>query len=154
MDSQGRLTLRFDDDGDGTGKLIAQAQSNGFSGEGGAWFSQIELQEFADALAAFPIPEEKPPEVVGGFYKNDGSGELTQEHLGLKVYPIDHRGHLGIQVRIATELWGDERPESQQMVRLEIFTSYEPLLKFSKDLKALIVGRIHEATLDGDIIRG
>lgn len=67
------------------------------------------LQDFADAIAVFPIPEENPPKILGGFLKKDGGGELEQEHLALKVYPIDHTGHLGIQIRIATELWNNER---------------------------------------------
>jgi len=61
MESQGRLLLRFEDDGDGTGKLLAHATSGGFSGEGGAWFSISELQDFAEAIGMFPIPEGNPP---------------------------------------------------------------------------------------------
>jgi hypothetical protein len=151
MDSQGRLLLRFNDDGDGTGKLFAQANSSGFSGEGSAWFSNKELQDFADTIAAFPILEGKSPEITGGFFKKDGSGELEQENLALKVYPIDRRGHLGIQVRIATELWNEERLESQHLVRLEIVTSYEPLMQFSRKLKALAEGRVEEVVLYSDI---
>lgn len=107
MDSQGRLQLRFDDDGDGTGKLLVQARSGNFSREGGAWFSNKELQDFADAIAGFPIPVENSPKISGGFLKKDGGGELEQEHLALKAYPMDHIGHLGIQIRIATEHWNN-----------------------------------------------
>ncbi len=152
MDSQGRLVLRFDDDGDGTGKLLVQANSNGFCGKGSAWFSGATIQDFADAIAVFPIPEEKSPKIAGGFYKKDGSGEFAQEHFALTVYPIDHRGHIGFQVRIATELWNEERPESQQEVKLEIITSYEPLAQFSRQLKALVEGRIKEVILDADLL--
>jgi hypothetical protein len=151
MEFQGRLSLRFDDDGDGTGKLLAQANSDGFSGEGGAWFLTRELQDFAEAVGMFPIPEGNPPYIAGGL-KKDGSRELEQEHLALKVYPIDRIGHLGVQVRIATELWNDARPESQHKVELEIVTSYEPPAKFSRDLKSLVEGRIKEAILDSDLL--
>ena len=144
--------LRFEDDGDWTGKLLAQAAARGFSGEGGAWFGITELQDFAAAVGMFPIPEEHPPFIDAGFVKKDGSGELEQEHLAIKVYPIDHRGHLGVQVRIATELWRDDRPESQHKVELEILTSYELLGRFSRDLLALVEGRIEEAILEGDLL--
>lgn len=152
MESQGRLLLRFDADRDGTGKLLAQATSGGFSGEGGAWFSISELQDFAEAVGMFPIPEGNSPHIVGGFWKKDGGGELEQEHLALKVYPVDRKGHLGVQVRIATELWNDARPESRHKVELEIVTSYEPLAIFSGDLKALVEGRLKEAILDSDLL--
>ena len=144
--------LRFDDDGDGTGKLLAQATSGGFSGEGGAWFSIGELQDFAEAIGKFPLSEGNPPTIVGGFWKKGRSGELEQEHLALKIYPIDNRGHLGVQVRIATELWNDTRLESQHKVELEIVTSYEPLAKFSRNVKSLVEGRIKEAVLDSDLL--
>jgi hypothetical protein len=150
MESQGKILLHFDDDGDGTGKLLIQARSNGFSGEGGAWFSVGELQDFANAIAIFPLSKSDSPRLAGGFYKKDGSGELAEEHLTLTVYPIDSKGHLGIQVRIATELWNEARPESQHIVKLEIITSYEPLAQFSKGLKALIAGQSKELSLEGE----
>ena len=147
MEFHGRLSLRFEDDDDGTGKLLAQAASDGFSGEGGAWFSTRGLQEFADAISTFPIADENRPSIAGGFWKNGG---LEQVLLSLKVYPIDRRGHVGVHVTIATERWRDERPESQQKVELEIVTGYEPLAKFSRDLKALVEGRINEAILENE----
>jgi hypothetical protein len=54
--------------------------------------------------------------------------------------------------RSATELWNDARPQSQHKVELEIVTSYEPLAKFSRDLKSLVEGRIKEAVLEDDIL--
>jgi hypothetical protein len=64
MEFQGRLSLRFDDDGDGTGELLAQASSSGFSGEGGAWFSTSELQDFAEAIGMYPIQKEIHPTLL------------------------------------------------------------------------------------------
>ena len=150
MESQGRLLLRFEDDGDGTGKLLAQAAAAGFSGAGGGWFSISKLQDFAKAIGMFPIAEGNPPYIAGGFYKKDGSPGLEQVHLSLKVYSVDRRGHLGDQVTIATELWNDARPESQHKVELEIHTGYEPLAKFSRELKALAEGSIKETILEDD----
>ena len=145
------LLASFYDDGDGTGKLHVRATSDGFSGEGGAWFSNQKVLEFADGIAAFPISEKNPPALKGGFYKRDKSGELDQEHLALAVYPIDRTGHLAVQVRIATEVWEQTRPESQRSVKLEIRTSYQPILQFSQDLKALVNGAVAEAVLHGEL---
>jgi hypothetical protein len=152
METQGRLSLRFMDDGDGTGELMAQASSNGFCGEGSARFSTERLLEFAEAITAFPIPKDNPPHIAGGFFEKDGSGELAQEHLALKVYPVNRRGHLGVQVRIATALWNGHRPESRHAVKLEIITNYEPMVQFSRDLKALVEGQSREVILEGDIL--
>ena len=145
------LLVSYYDDGDGTGKLHVRATSNGFAGEGGAWFSDQQVLEFADGIAAFPISEKDSPVIRGGFYKRDMSGELEQELLALAVYHIDRTGHVAVQVRIATEVWPPNRPESQQSVKLEIRTSYQPILQFSKDLKALVKGAVTEAVLHGDL---
>jgi hypothetical protein len=152
MDSTGRLQLRFEDDGDGTGKLLAQASANGFSGKGAAWFSHEEIKEFADACGRFPISGNDKPNLRGGFFKKDGSGTLDQEHLALSIYPIDSRGHLAVQVRLATEVWDLSRSESQHLVQLEIITSYEPLLRFSRELRALADGKRSDVILDGELL--
>ena len=88
------------------------------------------------------------------YYRKVSTGEIGDELLYLGVFPIDRKGHLGIQVRIATEpiqISGQDRPPSQHTVRLEIITSYEPLATFSRDLRSLAQGRISEAVLDGDV---
>jgi hypothetical protein len=151
MDVQDKLLFRFLNEDDGTGKLHVRAHCNGFSGDGSAWFSTEDLKEFASALTAFPIPEENPPAIRSGFYRKDNSGEIEQEHLSLRVYPIDRTGHLGVQVRIATEVWPQTRPESQHFVQLEILTTYEPLKRFRSQLKSLVDGAIKEAVLEADL---
>jgi hypothetical protein len=45
--SDGFLRLRFYDDGDGIGELIALAKSGNFSGTGRAYFSIDEIEKFA-----------------------------------------------------------------------------------------------------------
>jgi hypothetical protein len=144
------LQLRFDDDGDGTGKLLARAESGGFAGEGGAHFSATELESFALALAGFPLPDRQRLSIAGGFWKKDNSGELDQELLSLTAYPIGKRGYIGVQIRIATEIREHDRPESKKTVSLEIVTSYEPLGSFSRKLIGLVRGSSEEAILEGE----
>src|SRR5690349_5843571 len=112
----GWLKLEFQDDNDGTGKLIAAVEAGGFAGRGGAWFGIPQIEEFADLITAYPLPSKKCS-LAGGFWKERGH-ELDQEHLGIDIYPIGPRGHIGVQVRIASELWEASRPESQMMVKL------------------------------------
>ena len=152
MNNQGKIILRFDDDSDGTGKLLAEANANGFAGKGGAYFSIPHIEEFANSLVAFPLPETNFPKITGGFGKRDAPGELAQEHVAIAVYPVDSRGHLGIQIRIATEFWDGEREKSQHAVKLEFLTGYEAIAKFSKDLKALVQSRIEEVILESDLL--
>jgi hypothetical protein len=147
------LRLRFDDDGDGTGKLLARAEADGFAGEGGAYFNVSKIEDFANAIGIFPLPsQDKRLSISSGFGSNE-HGQLEQEHLGIAVYPADaRRGYIGIQVRMATEVWKETRPESKKMAVVEVVTTYEPLSKFSKDLIALLHGKIKEAVLQGQSI--
>lgn len=91
MNNKGKLKLRFDDDNDGTGELLVEASANGFAGKGGAYFSIPHIEEFADSLVAFPLPQNNFPEIAGDFGKRDATDELAQEHLAIAVYPVDGR---------------------------------------------------------------
>lgn len=144
------LRLRFEDDTDGTGKLIARAQANGFSGEGAAHFSVTQLEEFAAALLEFPLPTDPWPSIAGGFWDRSNRGRLDQEHLAITAYQIDKRGRIGIQVRMSTEVWKGTRAESQMVAKVEIVTNYEPLAQFSRALSALVRGAANEAVLEGE----
>lgn len=146
MTSGGSVRLRFLDDGDGSGKLVARAKANGFAGEGGAYFSTHRLEQFAASLEEFPLNGRRS--IAGGFY--DRSGALEQELLSLVAYQIDAQGHIGVRVRLSTELWPSTRAESQHSVALEIRTTYERLRQFSHAILQLIHGHAEEAVLEGD----
>lgn len=148
------LRLRFEDDGDGTGRLVARAEADGFAGEGGAYFNIGEIEDFAKALSAFPLPnDDKRRSIAGGFWSQEQRGKLEQEHLGISVYLADaRRGYIGVQVRVATEIWKGSRPESRKQAIIEVVTTYEPLRKFSEDLVAVLRGSVKEATLEGQSI--
>jgi hypothetical protein len=142
------LRLRFFDDGDGTGKLVARAEADSFSGESGAYFNVEALEEFAKALQIFPLPPEDHRRSISGGFGNDLD---AQEHLGISVYLVNpQRGHVGIQVRMATEVWPDTRPKSKKQAVVEVLTTYEPLAKFSKDLLSVLGGSLKEAVIEGE----
>ena len=144
-----KLVVRFADDGDGTGKLWVSGSANGFAGSGAAWFDTTTLQEFAKALTRYPLSDTDLPTLSGGFWSTEGKG-LEQEHIFLQVYQADARGHLHFRVRLATEVWPPDRIESQHRVQLELRTTYQALLDFSRILHAVIMGQAGEAVLIGD----
>ncbi len=79
----GYLRLRFYDDGDGTGKLVARAEANGFAGEGGAYFDKGEIERFATNLGAFPLPGRTA--IAGGFFSRSGAGSSSKSTSRLAV---------------------------------------------------------------------
>ena len=122
------------------------------SGHGAAWFGVAELEEFAGAVGAYPIPSDKRTEIAGGFWKKDASGELQQEHLAIAVYRIGHRGQVGVQLRIASELWEGDRPDSQSTVTVELLTTHQPLGDFSQQPRSVIRGEAQMAILEVDVL--
>src|SRR5437764_6442451 len=123
---QGVLKLAFAGDGCGTGKLFAEAETGGFAGRTSAYFDICRIEEFANAISEYPLPERLRCSLASGF--GPGAPEpLDQEHLSIEVYPIDSRGHIGVQVRMATPLWDDMRRDSQRTATLELLTTYEPM---------------------------
>ena len=144
----GFLTLWFSDDGDGTGTLDVEAGTDGFSGRSHAYFNKDEISRFAVALSKYPLLRDHGCSLTSGF--GESRDRPAQEHVGIDAYPVNSRGYIGLQVRMATAVWTDTRPESQRIAQLEIVTTYEPLARFSKDLLAVLDGTLSEATLEGD----
>ena len=147
--STNKLIVRFADDGDGTGHVWVGASAKGFAGTGEAWLDTAILKEFAQALTRYPLPENDPPTLSGGFLFS-GRADLEQEHVFLQVYPADALGHLRVHVRLATEVWPPNHIRTQHRVQLEIHTGYQALLEFSRMLNAVIQGKADEAVLIGD----
>lgn len=90
--------------------------SNGFAGTGAAWFSTSALEEFAAALSAYPLGVPGPA-IAGGFFSGGEPAILSQEHVGVAAYVVELRGQIGVQVRLATEVWESTRPESMKRTK-------------------------------------
>ncbi len=145
------VAIKFDESGDGTGPLGVYAQSHGFAGHGVAYFDALRLAEFAVSLDAFPLPA-GPLELAGGFWRKDVAGELEQELVGLRFYPVGGRGQVGVGVHLAGECWPDTRPASVSEVRLELLTTYERLRTFSRDFAGVARGQLGRAELYEEIL--
>jgi hypothetical protein len=141
------LKLRWESDDDGTGELFAEFEANGFSGHGSAWFDKISLIEKIKNFEDYPISDEKHPTIEGGFWNEKKDAGLSQEHLHISVYPIDSRGNLGVRIRVAEELWPEDRKNSQHYVGVEIVTNYKDIGKFAKNIRELLSREIDEAIL-------
>lgn len=141
------LRLRFLREDDSTGELVAEAASDGFSGRSSAWFTAATIEDFARAIAVFPLAHDARPAIASGY---GTPGRLTQEHLGITVYAPGDRGHIGVQVRMATPTQEPTQPESQNSVRIVISTTYEALARFSRQLLGVLNGSLDESQLDGD----
>jgi hypothetical protein len=81
-----RFTIGYMD-GDGTARLDATVQCKGFCGNSSGWFGITQLDEFADLLLAYPLPDDGHPPLRAGFWSKTTRGEIDQLHISLRVYP-------------------------------------------------------------------
>lgn len=138
------LKLQFEQDNDGTGELIAEVFSNGYSGIGSAWFNSDTLIEFAQKLRTYPILKESPIELAGGYWDQ---GTLKETHFSFKAYPIGSKGNIGIRIKVSTPVDYD-RPENQHMTEVEISTLYSELGLFAEHVTQMVKGQTKEAILE------
>lgn len=143
-----RLRLRLEEDSDGTAELFVEAASGAFSGAGSAWFDLQELREFGVRLQeSFPIPQNSPIELQGGFWGGARPATLDQRHVGLRFSPIDFSGRVGVQVHLSTPIHIGQRMESRSSASFELTTYYEALRSFGASVVALVEGRSKVAEL-------
>ncbi|MBQ0933872.1 hypothetical protein [Ideonella paludis] len=142
------LRLQFERDTDGTGELFAGIHSSGFAGSGSAWFLETELLELAKKLAvAFPLPDDAPLGMHGGFWSKSGGG-IEQEHVGITFYPVGSTGQVGCRVKLNTPVQEHDRAEGQSSLTVELLTNYEQLGAFARSLERLAIGGADEAVLE------
>jgi len=147
MEESGRLRLKLQSDSDGTGQLIADVSSSGFSGHGRAWFNLDDLDHFAERLTTIPLSPESPVCLEGGYWSMEKRGTLKQVHLSIRIYPIGSKGQVGARIHVADCLESRDRPESQNQASLELKTSYRALESFAEQIRRLRLSDANEAIL-------
>jgi hypothetical protein len=148
------VEVRFEPDADGTGKFKVVAQAGGFAGRSGAWFNTESLADFAALLASYPLPDDPPPRLAGGFWSPDHPGELKEELVVLEAERMGSLGQVALRVHLASEIWPPDRPERRHEVRLELLTTYERLHRFSEEVLQVIRGESDHARLEGELMSG
>jgi hypothetical protein len=133
------LTLSFDDDDDGLGKLFVTVKSGAFSGEGNAWFDPITVREtFVTPLRAFPLSETAPPMIEGGFWNKQKQKTLDQCHLRIVVSPYNKVGMLLVKVDLASEYSKTPDIDLQNTVTVRFLTEYAAIALFADDLDRVL----------------
>ena len=143
MEDENYLRLTLEQDDDGTGEVFAEVCSRSFRGTGSAWFDSTQIEAFAVALRQFPISNESPPLLEGGYW---GTAGLVERHLSLAVKPFNRAGTLIIVVDLATP---SHEEELAQQVSVRFLTEYALLDRFTEGLHGLVAGSTHEALLRG-----
>lgn len=130
---------------DGCFQLLAEVQSNGFSGLGTSQFLAEDLLEFAAKLERGLIPRDAPAILEGGYW--DREGGVLDTHLYLAAYPIDDGDGVGIKIRLKIAPHKYARSESQHTVQVELVTRYVDLEEFASQIRGMVSGRQTEAIL-------
>lgn len=101
MTIAGSIKLFFDDEGDGSGKLRAKFNADGYAGHSEAYFTLAELKAFTIAIAHYPLPAGLPVCIRGGYWQPGEMHRLDQEHLYLALPPVGRRGAVRLNLRVA-----------------------------------------------------
>jgi hypothetical protein len=98
---------------------------------------------------AFPLSEENPPTLEGGFYSAVHRGMLEHVMVGIRVSQFDIHGRLLVRTTLATD--GGEVPDRmlQHIVTTRFLTDYAALDTFCRDLGRLLQGGDGQALLHG-----
>ena len=144
------VTLRWGgDDGDGIGRLTVTASANGFAGRSSAWFDRETVVAFAQALGAYPLPDEVIM-ISGGFGAQNDSP--AQEHVGIRVSPVGSLGQVEMGVHLSTPVWEPLNNDSRHEVSLRLLTTYEHLRRFGEQLIRLLAGDLDEVDIYGETL--
>lgn len=145
--SEDELVVRWGgDDGDGIGCLTVIARSNGFGGSGQAWFDREAVLEFAAALERFPLTEDDPPTLSGGY----GAHAEYDEYVGLVVAPLGARGQVDVRLHLVDDTWSHGRAEGRYETHMHLLTTYQRVGEFAGVLLGVVRGGLAEAVLEGE----
>lgn len=115
-----------------------------FSGDLNDDFGWLEVKEFGDKLAIYPILPDAPIEASWGYEPWEGDSLV----VSVEVAPADTRGNLSVQVwpRDHTEM-GEGKPTN--CVRPTFKANYPELERFRHAIAQLMGGESEEAVLVG-----
>jgi hypothetical protein len=147
------VEFRFEPDSDGTGTLKVVARAGGFAGRSEAWFNTESVAHFAALLRGYPLADEPPPRLAGGFWSTDHPDELVNELVVIEAHQVGSLGQVSLRVCLAAGLAPDPRTRKHE-VRLEVLTTYERMSRFSDELLSVIRGESGQARLEGELIGG
>lgn len=133
------LKTRIEPDDEWLVAMFAEVSSEGFGGNGPAYFTPDRVSVFADELAQFPL--RRPVEIAGGMWTEDDV--LDREHLGITAASHGLRGHVLVQVRLARDI----REGLDHALRVSFVVEPAVLLEFTTALKRVVVGELDHALL-------
>ena len=143
-----QLTLRYRYDAsffnpkldrDDFGRLSVGVAAHGFAGQGGFWVQWQDVKEFGEALAVYPIANDRPVIAQWGYDMQDGDDLI----LRIEVASADNRGNLIVRFEVADD------HEAHNRIRGSFLTNYPDLDSFRLDIAKLMDNEIEEAVLIG-----
>jgi len=127
-------------------ELRVIAAGFGFGGQSTAYFNPLEIEAFARALATYPLRDEDR-RTLRGSVGND-------QRVSVAASQVDNVGHIAIDVELAAVSYGP-LPHAlgganENEVRVRLFTTYEHLARFSRELLLVLQHKAEEAELLAD----
>lgn len=146
MSAEG-LRIIYKPDEDGTGEIIATANSGDFAAQGSAWFNPDRVKaSFLASLQSFPLTSANPPMLEGG-QRNDKGG-VDQCHLRVSIRPYNRHGALVVHVDLASSPWIAGHGELRNSATINFLTEYAAVAEFAEQFGRVLDGTEDEAVLE------
>lgn len=129
-----KIAFRIENE-DGEIELFVKLNIASFCGEGHAFFSRKDLNEFIEGLSRFPIDVMNPPVLTGGYWGQ--SGRVEQENVGISFIPKGNRGQIELIIRLAVPS-DENQMKAKYSCSTTIDTTYSDVSSFVDSFRALI----------------
>lgn len=144
--SPSSLRLTYRPDNAARGEVTVMVATEGFSGQGSAWFDRTEIEDFIAQLENCVTSDDPMPALAGGFFS---ASRLIDEHVGLRILPHDTVGRPRVRVHVATIVPSGSGADLRQELTASFVTTAADVTRFREALTALLAGSAREAVLEG-----
>ena len=124
-------------------KIWIAASNDTFAGAAEQYINGIEIEALRDKLSGFPVTVEDEAILEAG--KN----EMTHGYCKLRFYCFDTIGHTAVQVSLADEIAGNEKPDNRNFASFKIQFEANELDHFVASLRKAIAAGEGTAILKG-----
>ncbi|WP_226018961.1 hypothetical protein [Novosphingobium sp. FKTRR1] len=140
-----RITISYLADDEWDGELTVTVSADGFAGVGSAWFSKLELLDFAQAITAYPLSAAMPHSISGG---RGGNSEIPpQELVKVTFEPHNTRGAIRASIHLEAAIQEGSEQDLKKATTVSFLVTYNDLAEFGPAIGDVVNGRAAEAIL-------
>ncbi len=133
------LSLCYEPDCEDLGQIVVHVKVGNYSGSAAAWIRKADLQDFAERIATYPLPDKSPVGLDGGWIMGDQT-EFRRRPIRIDFFAHDPLGKLLICVELASFGKVTGWSEIEDRLSVSFLTTYSDIARFRSELAASLEG--------------